>query len=77
MYYVAKVDGIKKWDTSSQISSVLQFLQDNADKITGIELSGNSIGFDVAKELAQFIEKLTNLDVILPIFRLLTSETSS
>lgn len=74
MYYVAKVDGVKKWDNSTQISSVLKYLEDNADKITGIELSGNSIGFDVAKELAQFIEKLTNLDVLYILFRLLISE---
>ena len=63
MYYVAKVEGVKKWDNSSQISSIIKYLEENYDKITGIELSGNSIGFDVAKELAQYIEKLTKLEV--------------
>ena len=63
MYYTAKVEGAKKWDSTTQISSVIKIIEDNVDKITGIELSGNSIGYDVAKELAQSIEKLSKLSV--------------
>ena len=68
MYYVAKVDGLKKWDSSSQIASVITHLEENADNITGIELSGNSIGLEVAKDLAQSIEKLNKLEVKFSLF---------
>lgn len=63
MYYAAKINGIIKWDNVSQIASVLQFLEDNKN-INGIELSGNSIGYDVAKELALRIESLSSLEVV-------------
>jgi Ran GTPase-activating protein (RanGAP) involved in mRNA processing and transport len=78
MNYTAKVDGVKKWDTVTQITSVLLSLTENVDVYTGIELSGNSIGYDVAKELGQAIEKLTKLRVMFLVeARLLIIETCS
>ena len=64
MYYTAKVDGVKKWDSITQIASVVDFLEKNFDKINGIELSGNSIGFDVAKELSLKIQTLESLEIV-------------
>lgn len=61
--YHATVDNVKKWDSVDQISSVIQHLNDNKDQIKSIELSGNSIGYEVAQELGIHISKLGNLTV--------------
>jgi len=64
MYYVAKVEGKRMWDKVEDIESVLSFLRENREKITGIELSSNSLGYDAAKALAQEIKELKNLEVV-------------
>jgi Ran GTPase-activating protein 1 len=64
MYYVAKVEGKRMWDKVEDIQTVLDFLRENREKITGIELSSNSLGFDAAKALAEEIKELKNLEVV-------------
>ena len=64
MYYVAKVEGKRMWDKVEDIQSVLEYLRENREKITGIELSSNSLGFNAATALAEEIRELKNLEIV-------------
>lgn len=65
MHYVAKIEGKRMWDKVEDIEPVLSDLKLNRDKITGIELSSNSIGYEAAKALAEEISQLSNLEVVI------------
>jgi Ran GTPase-activating protein 1 len=64
MYYVAKVEGKRMWETSEDVQSIIDHLRENREKITGIELSSNSLGFEAAKALAEEIRQLVNLETV-------------
>jgi Ran GTPase-activating protein 1 len=49
------------WNKPEEIQKVIDELREGKDKITGIELSSNSLGYDVAKALAEEIKELNNL----------------
>lgn len=63
MYYHAKIDGVRIWNKVEEVEKVLTFLKENREHITSLELSSNSISFDVAKALAAEIKLLPNLEV--------------
>jgi Ran GTPase-activating protein 1 len=64
MYYVAKIENCRIWDRLDQVDPVLHDLRNNKEKIKGIELSSNSIGYEVAVALAEEIKMLTHLEVV-------------
>lgn len=65
MHYVAKIEGKRMWDTAEDVQKVIAELQENREKITGIELSSNSLGFEAAKALAEEIKQLKNLEIVI------------
>ena len=65
MHYVAKIEGKRMWDKVEDIEKVINEIRENRDKITGIELSSNSLGFDAAKALAEEIKEIPNLEVVI------------
>lgn len=42
----------------------MEFIRENKSKITAIELSSNSLGYDVAKALSEEIKEIENLKVV-------------
>ncbi len=64
MHYVAKIEGKRMWDKAEDIEKILIDLRENSEKIVGIELSGNSLGYEAAKALAEEISKLKNIEVV-------------
>jgi Ran GTPase-activating protein 1 len=52
------------WDSVEQIETILKFLKENAEKIVELDLSTNSIGFEVAKALSGEIKNLSNLEIV-------------
>jgi Ran GTPase-activating protein 1 len=65
MHYIAKIEGKRMWDKVEDIEKVINEIRENREKITGIELSSNSIGFDAAKALAEEIKEIPNLEVVI------------
>jgi Ran GTPase-activating protein 1 len=63
MYYVAKIEGVRIWNKVEDVEKIIKDLKENCEKITGIELSSNSIGYDVAVALAKEIKNLKNLEI--------------
>ena len=61
MYYICKVEGKKLWDDPKDMSKIISDLKENSEKITGIDLSENSIGTECAKVLKAPISQLSNL----------------
>ena len=61
MYYICKVEGKKLWDDPKDMSKIISDIEENKDKITGIDLSQNSIGIECAKILKNPISKIQNL----------------
>ena len=61
MYYICKVEGKKLWDDPKDMSKIISDLKENSEKITGIDLSENSIGTECAKVLKDPISQLSNL----------------
>ena len=64
MIYRCKVPNIVKWDEPEQIKSILDELEENKDKIVGLELCHNSIGEKCAEVLGTKIKNLKNLRLI-------------
>ena len=64
MYYICKVEGKKLWDDPKDMSKIILDLEENKDKITGIDLSQNSIGIECAKILKEPISKISNLSKV-------------
>ncbi len=49
------------WNKPEEIQKVIDELREGKDNITGIELSSNSLGYDVAKALSDEIKNIANL----------------
>ena len=64
MYYICKVEGKKLWDDPKDMSKIISDLEENKEKITGIDLSQNSIGIECAKILKEPISKIINLSKV-------------
>jgi Ran GTPase-activating protein (RanGAP) involved in mRNA processing and transport len=53
--------GVRMWNKPEEIQKVIDELREGKDNITGIELSSNSLGYDVAKALSDEIKNIANL----------------
>jgi Ran GTPase-activating protein (RanGAP) involved in mRNA processing and transport len=49
------------WNKPEEIQKIIDELREGKDNINGIELSSNSLGYDVAKAISDEVKNLTNL----------------
>ena len=61
MIYVFHVPGLKKWDTTDQITNILNDLEQYKDKLVGIDLCHNSVGEECAKAISEKLQNLPHL----------------